>query len=70
MVPPGVPAERVTMLRAAFAAALKDKDLLAEADKLRIEVSPQTGEEVQKVVDNAYSAPPAVIERLRRIIEP
>ena len=70
MVPPGVPAERVTVLRAAFAAALKDKDLLADADKMRIEISPQSGEDVQKVVGNAYSAPPAVIDRLRRIIEP
>jgi tripartite-type tricarboxylate transporter receptor subunit TctC len=70
MAPPEVPAERVAILRAAFAAALKDPDLLAEARKLRIEISPQTGAEVQKVVEDAYAAPPAVIERLRRIVEP
>jgi tripartite-type tricarboxylate transporter receptor subunit TctC len=70
MVPPGVPAERVKILRDAFAAALRDKDLLAEARKLRIEITPQTGEAVQKVVENAYSAPAAVIDRLRKIVEP
>jgi hypothetical protein len=70
MAPPGVPAERVAILRKAFARALADKDLRAEAEKLRIEIAPQTGEEVQAVVRNAYAAPAAIIERLRKIVEP
>jgi len=28
------------------------------------------GEEVQRVVESAYASSPAVIERLRRIVEP
>jgi hypothetical protein len=67
---PQVPAERVRTLRAAFAAALRDKELLAEADKLRIEITPQSGEDVQRVVADAYGAPAAVVARLRRIVEP
>jgi tripartite-type tricarboxylate transporter receptor subunit TctC len=70
LVPPEVPADRVAILREAFAAALKDKELLAEADKLRIEVAAQTGDAVQRVVENAYASPLAVIDRLRRIVEP
>jgi tripartite-type tricarboxylate transporter receptor subunit TctC len=70
MTSPEVPAERVSILRKAFAAALVDKDLLAEAEKVRIEIVPQSGEDVQRVVQNAYASPPAVIERLRRIVEP
>ncbi|MGH6767459.1 MAG: Bug family tripartite tricarboxylate transporter substrate binding protein [Xanthobacteraceae bacterium] len=70
MAPPEVPAERVAILRKALASALADKDLRAEAKKLRIEITPQTGEDVQAVVRNAYSAPAAVIGRLRRIVEP
>lgn len=70
MAPPEVPAERVSLLRKAFAAALVDKDLLAEAEKLRLEIVPQSGEEVERVVQKAYAASPAVIERLRRIVEP
>jgi tripartite-type tricarboxylate transporter receptor subunit TctC len=60
----------VAILREAFAAALKDKELLADADKLRLEVAAQTGDAVQRVVENAYASTPEVIERLRRIVEP
>jgi tripartite-type tricarboxylate transporter receptor subunit TctC len=70
MMPPEVPVERVKILRDAFAAALRDKELLTEARKLRIDISPQTGAEVQKVVETANAVPAAVIERLRRIVEP
>jgi len=70
LVPPEVPAARVRILRDAFNAALKDTELLAEAAKLRIEITPQTGEEVQRVVRDVYAAPASVVERLRRIVEP
>lgn len=60
----------MALLRQAFAAVLKDKDLLADAEKVRIEIAAQSGEEVQRVVEKAYSAPPAVIDRVRKIVEP
>jgi tripartite-type tricarboxylate transporter receptor subunit TctC len=70
LVPPQTPPERVAVLRKAFAEVLKDQELLAEAEKLRIEIVAQSGDEVERVVRNAYGAPPAVIERLRKIVEP
>ncbi|MPZ36574.1 MAG: hypothetical protein GEU95_00675 [Rhizobiales bacterium] len=70
LVPPETPADRVAILRQAFAAVLKDKELLADADKLRIEITAQSGDEVQRVVHNAYASSPAVIDRLRKIVEP
>jgi tripartite-type tricarboxylate transporter receptor subunit TctC len=70
MAPPGVPADRIKILRDAFAAMLKDKALLADAKKIRVEITAQSGAGVQKVVENAYSAPPAVIDQLRKIIKP
>jgi tripartite-type tricarboxylate transporter receptor subunit TctC len=68
--PPQVPASEVKTLRDAFAAALKDPELLADAKKLRVEVSQQSGEEIQRVVADTFSAPPAVVERLKKIVEP
>jgi tripartite-type tricarboxylate transporter receptor subunit TctC len=70
LAPPGVPAAQVATLRAAFDAVLVDKDLLAEAERLRIEIAPQSGESVQRVVEGAYVAPAPVIARLKAIIEP
>lgn len=70
MAPPGVPEEPVRILRAAFSAVLRDLDFLADAEKLRIDITPQAGEDIQRIVENAYSAPRAVVERLRQLVEP
>jgi tripartite-type tricarboxylate transporter receptor subunit TctC len=60
----GVPADRVAALRRAFDLAMKDKDLLADAEKLKQEVNPFTGEEMQKVLADVYATPKALVARL------
>lgn len=49
-LPPGVPAERVKILQAAFMKTLKDPELLAEAEKSQIEINPHDGPWVAKKV--------------------
>ena len=68
ILPPGVPAERVELLRKAFAATMKDPELLAEAGKMNIDVEPSTGEQVQALVAKMYETPPAVIERVKKAL--
>jgi tripartite-type tricarboxylate transporter receptor subunit TctC len=68
--PPGVPARETAILRDAFAAALKDPQLLADAEKLRVEVTAQSGADIEQVVRNTFSSPDAVVERLKKIVEP
>jgi tripartite-type tricarboxylate transporter receptor subunit TctC len=70
MAPPGVPAELVQILRAAFTAALRDRDFLVEARNLRIDVTPQPGEAIQRIVEALHGAPRHVVERLKQIVEP
>jgi len=70
MAPPGVPAELVHILRAAFTAVLRDPDFLVEAGNLRIDVTPQAGEEIQRIVEALRAAPRQVVERLKQIVEP
>jgi tripartite-type tricarboxylate transporter receptor subunit TctC len=70
MAPPGVPAELVHILRAAFTAVLRDPDFLVEARLLRIDVTPQAGEEIQRIVGAFHAAPRQVVERLKQIVEP
>src|SRR5206468_4037770 len=48
--PPGVPKDRVQLLRRAFDATMKDAAYLADAKRLRLEITPSTGEEVQQNV--------------------
>ena len=68
VLPPGVPADRVTVLRRAFDAALKDKALVAEAGKAQIDVDAVTGEDVQKVVEKMFATPPEIVERTKKAL--
>ncbi len=68
--PPDVPAERVTALRRAFDATMKDKGFLADADKAKMELDPITGEEMARIVDDLYSTPKALTERVARALAP
>ena len=52
--PPGVPAERVAALRKAFDETLQDKDYLAEAERLNLEITPVSGERIQSLIDDVY----------------
>ena len=70
MAPPGVPAQLVHILRSAFTAVLRDPDFLTEARLLRIDVTPQAGAEIQRIVEALHVAPRQVVERLKQIVEP
>lgn len=67
VAPPGLPAERVNELRDGFLAMMKDPELRAEAAKLKLEIQPVPGTEMQELVDQLYSAPPDVIELVKKI---
>src|SRR5262245_35396688 len=60
LAPPNLPAERVTVLRAAFMAALTDQEFLAEAEKMKLEINPVSGEAVQAIVQEVYQTPKAI----------
>jgi len=69
VAPPGAPAERVAVLRAGFAAAMNDPELVAEAEKLQLDLRPQSGEDVQAFIQRVYSAPREVAERARKAVQ-
>jgi tripartite-type tricarboxylate transporter receptor subunit TctC len=68
--PPDVPAARRDALRAALVATMKDPAFLADADKINIDVSPMSGEDVEAFVNRVSAAPPAVIERAKQAYAP
>jgi tripartite-type tricarboxylate transporter receptor subunit TctC len=67
-VPPGVPADRVKALRAAFDATMIDKKFLEEASRLNLDVNPVSGEELQKIVADIIDAPEAAKKRLSSVL--
>jgi hypothetical protein len=69
VAPPGTNPEAVKILREAFAAAMKDKDLLADAEKAKIDINALDGVKVQDVVTKVYASPPAVVARAKELIK-
>jgi tripartite-type tricarboxylate transporter receptor subunit TctC len=69
LVTPGTPADRVKMLRAAYAQSMKDPELLAEAKKSRMDVDPSTGEELQALLNDILNQPREVTERVKKILQ-
>ena len=69
VAPPGVAAERVKILRDAYAKALKDPDLLAEVERQRLDMEPSSGEEIQALIKDLMSQKGEVIERVKKIME-
>jgi tripartite-type tricarboxylate transporter receptor subunit TctC len=63
-LPPEVPAARVQILRRAFDETMKDPAYLADAAKTQLEVSPMTGEDVAKLVEQVSATPPDVVARV------
>ena len=72
LAPPDMPAERVAELRRAFMAMVKDAAFLADIEKMKLELDPLSGEELQKIVSAASQLSPALIARARSmaVIEP
>ena len=66
---PDVPAERVSALRKAFDAMVRDKAFLEDARQGHFEIDATTGEAMQKLVAEVVGMPKAQGERLRKIIE-
>src|SRR5262245_31279330 len=68
-LPPNVPAARVEALRRAFDATMKDPAFLAEADKLKIDVEPLSGEQVAALVEQVSRTPADTVARVRAALE-
>lgn len=67
--PPGVSGARVQVLRKAFLQTLRDPSLLEEAKRMRVEINPLPGEELQSLVMDLKKLPPEVKEKVRSLME-
>jgi tripartite-type tricarboxylate transporter receptor subunit TctC len=68
VTPPGVPADRLKILRDAFNKSVTDPGLLAEAEKRRLEMDPGTGEELESLGKEVMAVSPEIIERMRKLL--
>ncbi len=68
VAPPGLPADRADALRSAFMATMKDKAFLAEADKLRLDVSPIDHNRILELLTEAKKASPKVLAEFKELV--
>jgi tripartite-type tricarboxylate transporter receptor subunit TctC len=68
IAPPGVPADRVKLLREAYANTLKDPALITDIKKQEYDFDPVPGEELQALARIVVNQPGQVIERLKKIL--
>ncbi len=69
MLPPGVPQDRVEALRKAFMDTMSDKEFLAEADKMKLEITPVAGDKIQKLVEEIYKTPPEIVAKAAQLVK-
>jgi len=67
---PGVPADRLAALRAAFDATLRDPAFLAEVEKQRLELRPMDGGKLADLVKAVIETPANVREKVKLAIQP
>ena len=65
---PGIPPDRVKILRDAFDATMKDKEFLADLDKRQFDLDPASGAELEKIAKEIMNQPPEIIARLKKLL--
>jgi len=66
--PPGVPVDRLKVLRDAYAKTMNDPQFQEEVKKRNYEFDPVSGEELEKMAKEITSQPPEIIARLTSVL--
>ena len=62
-------AERLKMLRDAFNATMKDPDFIADAKKQKLDLEPQSGEQLERLIKDIYATPKPVIQNVTELVK-
>jgi tripartite-type tricarboxylate transporter receptor subunit TctC len=65
---PGVPAERIMLLRESYAKAMHDPGLIEEAKKSQMDMEHTPGEELQELMKELMNQPPDVMDRVKKVL--
>jgi hypothetical protein len=63
LAPPGVPADRMAVLRKAFRAVLDDPQFRAESARQRFGIEPVDDRQIEALLERAYAAPKPIHDR-------
>jgi tripartite-type tricarboxylate transporter receptor subunit TctC len=65
---PGIPPDRVKLLRDAYSKMLKDPEFLADANRRQWEIHPVSGERLENLAKEVINQPPDIVERMKKVM--
>lgn len=65
---PNLDPKVLTTMQAAFLMATEDPELLAEAERLKLTISPVRAEKMRELVTSVLAIPPAAVERFNKLL--
>jgi tripartite-type tricarboxylate transporter receptor subunit TctC len=68
ITPPGIPADRLKILRDGFRKTMADPAFLADVKARKLEVDPDFGEELEIIAREAVSQPRDIVERMKKLL--
>ena len=69
VAPPGVPPDKIKILREAYLKTMNDPELLAEAKRKNLDITPSKGEELEALAKQVVAQTPDVVARVKIIME-
>jgi len=69
VAPPGIPSDRLNLLREAFLKTMNDPELLAEAKRKNFDITPSTGADLETLAKLVMNQPQEVVARVKILME-
>ncbi len=68
VAPPGVPADRIAILRKGFEAMVKDREFIEEATRRGLELDPVPGSDIERQIAEIYAVPKPIVARAKKLL--
>jgi hypothetical protein len=65
---PGIPSDRVKILREAFSKTVGDADVMADVKKKKLELDPTSGEELETLAKEVITADREIIDKMKNLL--
>jgi tripartite-type tricarboxylate transporter receptor subunit TctC len=69
VAPPDMPPTRLKMLRDAFSKTMKDPDFIEEVKKNKLDLEPEDGDHLAKLIAKMYATPKPIVEQVGKLIQ-
>lgn len=69
VAPPGVPKDRLELLRESFLKTMRDPQFLSEASNTGLEINPKSGAQLERLAQEVTATSPKTVKRLKKLLE-